>query len=232
MMKGPVQLPGPETKFLPEQHEPGDLEESFQVSAGDVLYIPRGIMHHAVASESDAVHITIGVFWTTYGDVAVDLLKHLVGRQAELRASIPRNWRTSPAVQQQVLAEIHKHIDAVSVEEIGLVLTERWLDLVMTRQPLISDQLEQLRRRDEIKPSTQFRVRQLALWHQSVHNGQAVVYCYGREIAFPSHIGSLLEALFRADGIVTINALLKEIESADWTVVVQRLLAEGLLELV
>tara|TARA_B110000196_G_C20676105_1_gene444229 strand:+ start:241 stop:369 length:129 start_codon:yes stop_codon:yes gene_type:complete len=42
----------------------------------------------------------------------------------------------------------------------------------------------------------------------------------------------LLEALFRADGIVTINTLLKEIKSADWKVVVQRLLAEGLLELV
>ena len=232
MMKGSIQLPGPETTFLPQQHEPGELEESFQVSAGDVLYVPRGIMHHAVASESDAVHITIGVFWITYADVAVDLLKHLVGRQAELRASIPRDWRTSTAIQQQVLAEIHKHVDAISLEEIRLVLTERWLDLVMTRQPLISDQLEQLRQRDEIKPSTQFRVRPLALWHQSVHDDQAVVYCYGREIAFPSHIGPLLETLFRADGIVTINALLKEIESPDWKVVVQRLLAEGLLELV
>jgi hypothetical protein len=189
-------------------------------------------MHYAVANESDAVHITVGVFWTTYADVAVDLLKHLVGRQAELRSSIPRDWRTSAAVQQKILAEIQKHVDAISIEEIGSVLTERWLDLVMTRQPLIPDQLEQLRHRDEIKPSTQFRVRQPALWHLSVHADHAVVYCFGREIAFPSHIGPLLEALLQADGIVTINELLKEVESADWKVVVQRLLAEGLVEFV
>ena len=55
---------------------------------GDVLYLPRGWIHSAVAEGGTSVHLTIGVRAATRKDVLTSLLAR-AGEDAELRRSLP-----------------------------------------------------------------------------------------------------------------------------------------------
>ncbi|MEG3978004.1 cupin domain-containing protein [Microcoleus sp. N9_B2] len=55
---------------------------------GDVLYIPRGHWHYAIASDEPSLHLTLGIHCKT----GIDLLEWLVGelrQQSEWRQSLP-----------------------------------------------------------------------------------------------------------------------------------------------
>jgi bifunctional lysine-specific demethylase and histidyl-hydroxylase NO66 len=55
---------------------------------GDLLYIPRGYYHDAVASSARSLHLTFGV-QPLYGLAVIDLLRDLAGEEAGMRAYLP-----------------------------------------------------------------------------------------------------------------------------------------------
>ncbi|MBL8643642.1 MAG: hypothetical protein JNK21_06900 [Rhodospirillaceae bacterium] len=73
----------------PKPEERGDLVAEFVMKPGDVLYIPRGVYHEALAVTPGTVHVTFGCF----GTVGLDLLNvlwPLLVRDREFRAFLPR----------------------------------------------------------------------------------------------------------------------------------------------
>lgn len=48
-------------KLFPRVTDPGRVEQEFVMKAGDLLYIPRGLIHEAVTSEAASLHITLGL---------------------------------------------------------------------------------------------------------------------------------------------------------------------------
>lgn len=65
---------------------------------GDVLYLPRGWIHSAVAQGGTSIHLTIGVRAATRYDVLRDLLTR-AGEVAELRRSLPLGAGEADAAQ-------------------------------------------------------------------------------------------------------------------------------------
>ncbi|MBK7966872.1 MAG: hypothetical protein IPK10_17510 [Bacteroidetes bacterium] len=57
-----------------ERTEP--IEEHL-LEAGDLLYIPRGIIHDAVTSDCISTHITLGVFPHTWIDIYKELISKM-----------------------------------------------------------------------------------------------------------------------------------------------------------
>lgn len=86
---GGPDLPANHHRFDPERHQPGDAEGSIALNAGDTLYIPRGVMHDAIAHPDDAsLHITLGLFPLTTMDVLQALLQHAEPELRALRQSV------------------------------------------------------------------------------------------------------------------------------------------------
>lgn len=52
----------------------GPATSEFELSRGDVLYIPRGQMHSARSTDDLSVHITFGFEWITVNEVVMSLL--------------------------------------------------------------------------------------------------------------------------------------------------------------
>ncbi len=75
-----VVLPFGSERFDSSVNKAGELTEEIRLEPGDTLYIPRGMMHDAVAAGEEAsLHVTIGIYTATY--------KELLQQQLELMSS-------------------------------------------------------------------------------------------------------------------------------------------------
>ncbi|MGI9492953.1 MAG: cupin domain-containing protein, partial [Geminicoccaceae bacterium] len=74
-----------------EHHEKakGKLLMGVQMEPGDLLYLPRGQYHDALADEGGAVHIAFGVTYPIGMDVMSHLFEKVIARDA-FRANLPR----------------------------------------------------------------------------------------------------------------------------------------------
>ncbi len=80
---------------------------------GDVLYIPRGHWHYAVAAEEPSLHLTLGIHCKT----GIDLLEWLVSElheQSEWRKSLPlrTNEDSIHANVNSLIAELHRYANS------------------------------------------------------------------------------------------------------------------------
>ena len=73
----PLELPCPGEIFDATRLSPSPVDESISLSPGDTLYIPRGVVHDAIADQdSPSLHITLGV----YPIIVADVLQEIVQR--------------------------------------------------------------------------------------------------------------------------------------------------------
>jgi hypothetical protein len=71
---------------------------------GDVLYVPRGMVHRARSAATHSLHVTLGCIPYTLGDELVELT-HLASRQlAALRASAAPSLATPEGRREQLVA--------------------------------------------------------------------------------------------------------------------------------
>lgn len=92
-------IPHPVFKGLPQSHHDtarGGLREVVKLRPGDLLYLPRGWYHDALAEAPASVHIAYGV----HAPLGMDLLNILLERalhDPEFRKPLPRQDGSAPA---------------------------------------------------------------------------------------------------------------------------------------
>ncbi|EFJ41937.1 hypothetical protein VOLCADRAFT_107490 [Volvox carteri f. nagariensis] len=107
------ELPSKVSGDLP-QDELGEPILEVTMNPGDVLYVPRGIPHQAVAQEEGSCHLTISTYqrWT-WGDLAVKLLETARDAQGsspasalplELRKGLPLGLIFKHGIQAEMMA--------------------------------------------------------------------------------------------------------------------------------
>ncbi len=87
----PVEMPGHEaSSFPPEHHEraKGRLLREVEMTPGDLLYIPRGQYHDALASSGATLHLSFGVTFPTGHDFLGMLVRSLP-KDPLFRESLP-----------------------------------------------------------------------------------------------------------------------------------------------
>ena len=93
---GGLELPYNHEGFDASVHVPGELTESITVEPGDTLYIPRGVMHDAVANDSASLHITLGVYAMTLRDTLLAMVEVATERDERYRQSLPHSLWSRP----------------------------------------------------------------------------------------------------------------------------------------
>lgn len=91
-----------------------------ELKPGDLLYIPRGMVHDACTTNTASVHITLGLY-PNYWFELVQELANLAEEKAEFRKAVP-NALISENCQQEFKQEFHKlvqeFIDNLNVDEL------------------------------------------------------------------------------------------------------------------
>lgn len=124
-----VKLPFTEDTYTPENNTGSVMLDEIEVSAGDTLYIPRGIVHDAIADAGEpSLHITLGAF----PFVLRDLLQEMVQVVAEGDVE----WRSSVDLKQQSfdLAQLNRKSESLFSDQVYLEALSRLADEVALQQ--------------------------------------------------------------------------------------------------
>jgi hypothetical protein len=78
-------LPVMDTPWEPARYRPQGPGESFVLDAGDVLYLPRGVMHAATCQRQPSLHLTISLTPLTVADLMISEVKRLARTDERLR---------------------------------------------------------------------------------------------------------------------------------------------------
>ena len=100
---------------IPEQ-QLGKPLHSIRLEAGDLLYIPRGFVHHAATSESFSLHLTIGIYPTQWIDLISNALIALSQQDERFRQALPVNYLNSGESYQTLKS---------GLEELTKILAEK-----------------------------------------------------------------------------------------------------------
>lgn len=85
-------LPTADTPWEPDRYKPLSSGKSMSFQLGDVLYLPRGVMHAARCIDEYSLHLTISLESLTYADVLLSEIRRLAHDIPALRRRIPWSW--------------------------------------------------------------------------------------------------------------------------------------------
>jgi ribosomal protein L16 Arg81 hydroxylase len=87
----PFEFPNPKQEWhrlFPKGFNLGDSKMEIELLAGDLLYIPKGMVHEAKCLEKPSLHITLGVFPFLWEDFLRVILDNLESRSREFGNSL------------------------------------------------------------------------------------------------------------------------------------------------
>ena len=111
--EAPVDLPGLRSNELTAERKAqlgGPLAQRVELATGDLLYVPAGQFHEALALEEASLHLSLGVMRPTAQDYLAQLLPALAAQSADLRRPLPPPG--DPAAQERFLAALGQHLAA------------------------------------------------------------------------------------------------------------------------
>lgn len=130
-----------------------------ELSAGDCLYLPRGVVHSAAAQQRASLHLTFGVLATTGHDV-VTRLASLAAESSQFRRALPPRWaedvETGAVAVTEVVAALRRFLDDLDPVDVAADLARRYRS---GRTPDLQGQLLQLDQLDDLADASVVRAR-------------------------------------------------------------------------
>jgi ribosomal protein L16 Arg81 hydroxylase len=84
-----IQLPHRSQLFTPQAYSGQAPIAEVELTAGDLLYLPRGFLHSTTTSDSFSAHVTIGITVYTWVDLVKEFLQTAVADHEQRRAIAP-----------------------------------------------------------------------------------------------------------------------------------------------
>jgi hypothetical protein len=205
------------SKALGEHGEPVD---DLVLSAGDTLYLPRGWLHQAETSDTDSLHLTIGINAYTWLDAAKAALAE-TEQELAFRHGVGADGDEADRLAERLNAELDPE----------LVAKRRRRKFVQTRRPIRADGLSQLRALEGLDAETPLERRDTVIADLEEDGEGWTLAFEGRELRFPSQAGPELEACYEADEPFRLSELPGDLDAEGRLVLARRLVREGFLRI-
>lgn len=211
-----IELPLQDQRYSKAKHgDPGPPVEDCVLRAGDTMYLPRGWMHDALTTESESLHLTIGVKVYTWLD-AVEAALEDCREDLGFRRSVPADGEP----RDDLLSVLAEQLSPVRVAR------RKRARLMKSRRPVREGQLSQLRLLRDLTPDTPLErrpaVTQLDFPRLAFD---------GKSLTFPARIEEEVEFVASADGPFTAAELPGSLDDEGRMVLVRRLVREGFLRI-
>ena len=214
-----LELPLKNQRYSRELGEPGEPVEDRVLNPGDMLYLPRGWLHEALTSDTDSLHLTVGVNVVTWLDAVRAALEDC-GDDVEFR----RSWQSGEG-SDDLLETLRERLRPEAVER------RARQQLVQTRRPIRDGQLGQLRALDSLEPDTELERRPTVLAELVEQDGSVSLVFEGRELTFPAHARDEVAAIAEAESPFSMLDLPGSLDDAGRLVLARRLVREGFLRI-
>jgi ribosomal protein L16 Arg81 hydroxylase len=215
-----LELPLRGQRYRPDLGGPGKTFDDLVLGPGDTLYLPRGWLHEALTSDSDSLHLTIGINVYPWIEAVRAALDECADELA-FRRSVPRDGQPD----DDLLALLADRLEPAKVAERA---RERFL---RTRRPIRHGLLSELRALDSLGQATEVERRDTVIADLGVSDGHVLLAYEGKRLSFPDFVREDLEFLLAADGPVRPADLPGDLGEESRLVLLRRLVREGFLRL-
>jgi hypothetical protein len=212
------ELPLKDQRYKEAMGSPGEPVLDVTLAPGDALYLPRGWLHAATTSETDSLHLTIGVNVYTWLDAFRAALDSCAS-DVEFRRS---------AESGDAAALVERLATRLSPADVRRRKRRR---LVRSRRPVLDGQIEQLRGLRELDTQTELERRPTVLADLTLHGDTARLAFEGHTLEFPAHAREELEFVLGTDEPFRAADLPGSLDENGRIVLVTRLVREGLLRI-
>ncbi len=213
-----LELPLKDQRYSRELGEPGAPVEDFTLRAGDTLYLPRGWLHEALTSETDSLHVTVGVNPYTWLDALGDAVRACAA-DIEFRRAVPAGSGAADDLLDRLAARLR-------VADVSRRRRDR---LVRTRRPILDGQLSQLRALDGLSAGTLVERRATVIFDLSDDGGRLSLAFEGKRVVFPAPAREPVEYAARSSEPFRPADLPGGLDEEGALVLVRRLVREGFL---
>ena len=227
----PDALPAPGSTTGQDPSQTTDPTGEFELHAGDLLYIPRGWKHAASAGRSASLHLTIGLFPLTWGDVLLYSLGSTIGRHEMFRKSLPLGFLRDGIDGAMKLRQEIEDLLPIVVNDMrsDLLFADIASAAGLGVAPVLDGHLCDLAMSPFIDETTRFRLRSTARPRLS-HTGDAIALTFhGKVMTVPAHTEDDLREITSANGPFTARSLTGALDVPGRLVLLRRLVEEGLI---
>jgi hypothetical protein len=207
-----LDLPLKEQRYSKALGDHGAPMLELTLRAGDTLYLPRGWLHEALTSETDSLHVTVGINLHTWVDALRAALDECES-DLEFRRSVPEDGEMTADLLDRLAAKL----DPPDVARRARA------KLVRSRRPILDGQLAEVRTLESIAADTPLERRATVIADLE----GATLSFEGKHVTVPEHARAELEAIVEADGPFTPADLPGELDDESRLVLVRRLIREG-----
>jgi lysine-specific demethylase/histidyl-hydroxylase NO66 len=216
-----LELPLRDQRYSPELGAPGTPVLDETLSGGDTLYLPRGWLHEALTSETDSLHVTVGVNVITALDAIRAALEECAA-DVEFRRGLPADGELADDLVERLRERLEP--DAVA--------RRARRRLVAGRTPVRHGQLTQLRAVDRLALHTPVERRPTVIADLDLLDDGRVRLVYeGKTITLPRQTRIDVAYAVTSGGPFRPADLPGDLDDAGRLVLVRRLVREGFLRI-
>jgi hypothetical protein len=222
----PKPLPMRGERFEAAATKAGAKSAEFVMEPGDALYVPRGLMHDAIAEGDElSLHVTIGFHAVRWSEVLLEAIARAAVDDIELRKGIPLGALVGATPDAELAASLRAHaarvLDGVRWERIRDRVEAQYLHGHKERLGgLLLDAAT------VITAATPLVRREGAYATVERHDDAAVLTVQGRSTRWPAHAAGTLEAAVGRERF-TAAELGDDLDEKGRVTLVRRLIAEG-----
>lgn len=227
----PLELPYRNQEFNPEKTKPGAVTAEFTMHPGDLLYVPRGMMHDARTTGETSLHVTVGMLFTSWTELLAESLARVGLQDPAFRKALPLGFIRKDFDPTEAKENFKKLLARfVEMAEFEPVFEHYARDLVHTRHPVLPNQVHQVDRLAKLNLHTRCGVVPSLMYRLDVEGEQLFIDCYGGDLSLPSHVLPTLEAALTRDSF-TPAELPGSLDDAGRIVLIRRLVREGMVRI-
>ncbi len=225
----PMELPLPGQTFDEGVHELGAPTSEFELHAGDLAYIPRGVAHEAKSTGAVSLHITTGILRYTWADLLIESVAAVSVKSPALRKALPLGYARSgfDRIQAREIMRtlLRQAADAADFDAVLDGFVERFLARC---PPVLDGQMEQLQALGSLAVNSEAGARQGVVYRLEADNSTETIETYGRRISFPARAGQAVRFALSHTRFV-VRDLPGNLDDAGKITLVRRLIREGLV---
>ena len=227
----PVELPLKGQHFDSAVHPLGEVTQSFTLNPGDMLYIPRGLVHDATANDEISLHITTGVMANSWTDLMLDALSAVALKDPAFRKALPPGFAQDgfdrAGARTAFAALVERFAASADLDE---VLDHFVDDLVSSRHPMLHGQMAQLARLESLAADSIAGARAGLIYRLTETPQTLRIECYGKEISLPAHSAPAVRFALESERFA-VGDLPGDLDDEGKLVLIRRLVREGLVAL-